>query len=288
MRQLWMRAGLCALLAMPLALSACSGDKAKDGKDGSGAAPTTTIDGLVPVETMYNKAADLMDKENYVAAAKAFEDVDRQYPYSQWATKAEMMAAYAYYKNMNYDDAISSLDRYVELHPGNKDVDYALYLKALCYYEQISDVARDQGMTEDALKAFNTLIRRYPDSKYTRDAQFKRDLTLDHLAGKEMDIGRYYLNRGDLNAAMNRFLVVVKNYQTTTHVPEALFRLVEAYMTLGMRDQATKVAAVLGYNYPGSKWYKDAYQLMDDKQRKKLIENQSFVDKTIDTLFKPD
>jgi outer membrane protein assembly factor BamD len=188
---------------------------------------------------------------------------------------------------MRYDEAILDIDRFVELHPGYKDVDYALYLKALCYYDQITDVARDQEMTERALAALETLTRRFPDSKYARDAQLKLDLTRDHLAGKEMEIGRYYLHRDEINAAINRFLTVVRDYQTTTHVPEALHRLVESYMTLGLKDQATRIAAVLGYNYPGSKWYAASYKLLDDRQRKQLLENRGFVDRTVDSLFKP-
>jgi outer membrane protein assembly factor BamD len=198
------------------------------------------------------------------------------------------MSAYASYKNGKYDEAEVALDRFIELHPGNKDIDYALYLKALCFYEQIGDVARDQAITKQALDAFDTLIRRFPESRYSRDAGIKRDLTLDHLAGKEMEIGRYYLHRNELNAAVNRFLTVVKDYQTTTHTPEALERLVECYMTLGLRDQATKVAAVLGYNYPGSKWYESAFKLLDDSQRKKVLEHRGWMDRTVDSLFKPD
>lgn len=266
------------LLTLPTALflNACSStDKPKEEPD-------------QPVEVLYNKAAHQMDLKNYKEAAKLFEEVERQHPYSEWATRAELMSAYASYQSGDYDTAVVGLDRFIELHPGYKDVDYALYLKALCYYEQISDVARDQQMTHDALDALNTLINRYPNSLYARDATLKRDLVMDHLAGKEMEIGRYYLNRNEINAAINRFREVIKDYQTTTHVPEALHRLVEAYMTLGLKDEATKVAAVLGYNYPGSKWYADTYKLMDDKQRQKLKDNQSFMDKTINSLLKPD
>lgn len=242
----------------------------------------------VPVETLYNQAADAMAAGRNVEAARLFEEVERQYPYSQWATKAEMMAAYSYYKEMRYDEAVIALDRFIELHPGNEDVDYALYLRALSFYEQISDVARDQALTQEALHALETLIRRFPESRYSRDATYKRDLALDHLAGKEMEIGRYYLNRGQLNAAVNRFKTVVKDYQTTTHVPEALHRLVEINTTLGLRNEATKVAAVLGYNYPGSKWYEKSYAVLDDRQRQELLNDRGFVDRAVDVLFKPD
>ncbi|MFN3826890.1 MAG: outer membrane protein assembly factor BamD [Micavibrio sp.] len=241
-----------------------------------------------PVESLYNQAADMLDKGEYNEAARLFEEVERQHPYSQWATQAEMMAAFSYYKKTRYDEAILALDRFLELHPGNPSSDYALYLKALCFYEQISDVARDQEMTRLALDSFDTLINRYPDSRYARDSIFKRDLTLDHLAGKEMEIGRYYLKSKQTNAAMNRFLSVVKNYQTTTHVPEALHRLVEIYMTLGLQGEATRVASVLGHNYPGSTWYEDSYKLLTPELRQKLIEDRSWVDKTVDSLFKPE
>ncbi len=240
------------------------------------------------VEALYNKAAEALEEERYTTASKLFEDVERQFPYSNWATQAQLMAAYAYYEGQNYDEAILALDRFIQLHPGNKDVDYAYYLKALCYYEQISDVRRDQYMTAEAMKALDTLIRRFPQSKYTRDASLKRDLTLDHLAGKEMEIGRYYLVRGQVNAAINRFRAVVQEYQTTTHTAEALHRLVECYMTLGLTQEAKEVAAVLGYNYPGSKWYEKSFKLLDDESRKEILDNRGIVDKTVESLFKPD
>jgi outer membrane protein assembly factor BamD len=239
-----------------------------------------------PVESLYNQAADSLDRGEYNEAARLFEEVERQHPYSQWATQAELMAAFSYYRNTRYDEAILALDRFMELHPGNPSTDYALYLKALCFYEQITDVARDQEMTQLALESLDTLINRYPESRYARDATLKRDLTLDHLAGKEMEIGRYYLKANQTNAAMNRFLSVVKNYQTTTHVPEALHRLVEIYMTLGLQGEATRVAAVLGHNYPGSKWYEDSFKLLTPELRKKLMEDQSWTDKTVNSLFK--
>ncbi|MCI5060168.1 MAG: outer membrane protein assembly factor BamD [Alphaproteobacteria bacterium] len=240
------------------------------------------------VDVLYNRAADALDGEEYRNAINLFQEVERQYPYSKWATKAQLMAAYAAYKSDQYDEAVLAVNRFVELHPGNADIDYAFYLKALAFYEQISDVARDQAMTEEALKAFDTIITRFPNSQYTRDAKLKRDLTLDHLAGKEMEIGRYYLNRHQINAAINRFRTVVKDFQTTTHVPEALHRLVEAYLTLGLRSEAKRVAAVLGHNYPGSKWYEDSYKILDEESRREILEDRSFIDKTVDSLFKPD
>ncbi len=220
-----------------------------------------------PVSEIYNSAMNLMKDEYYKQAAKEFDEVERQHPYSVWATKAQLMAAYSYYQSNRYDDAIIALDRFTQLHPANRDVAYAYYLKALCYYEQISDVARDQKMTELALGALNEVIKRFPDSEYARDAKIKIDLTYDHLAGKEMEIGRYYLNQKHYLAAINRFRTVVEKYETTTHVPEALHRLTEAYLALGIPSEARKTASVLGHNFPGSEWYSDSYYLFEEKPK---------------------
>lgn len=215
-----------------------------------------------PVEQLYNEGLAYLQRGKYEEAAKQFDEVERQHPYSVWATKAQLMAAYANYERSKYDDAIVNLDRFIQLHPSNKDIPYAHYLKALCYYEQISDVARDQKLTELARKTLRELITRYPNSKYARDAKLKFDLTEDHLAGKEMDVGRNYLRTGHYLAAINRFKVVVDRYQTTTHVPEAMHRLAEAYTALGLTDEARKVASVLGHNYPGSEWYLDSFEMV--------------------------
>ncbi len=269
---------LCSVLAVAMiAPTACSSNK----KDEAAQVEK-------PVEELYNGAQAALKEKNYEEATRLFEEVERQHPYSQWATKAQLMAAYSAYEGDNYDDAILALDRFIELHPGSEDIDYAYYLKALAYYEQISDVRRDQGLTRDSLEAFNTLVQRFPDSKYARDAKLKMDLTNDHLAGKEMEIGRYYLNRGEINAAINRFRTVIKDYQTTTHTPEALHRLVECYLSLGLYTEAERVAAVLGYNYPGSKWYEDTYKIIDPSRRKAVFEERSSWDKTIDSLFRAD
>lgn len=241
-----------------------------------------------PVETIYNEAADAMDAGKFRQAAKLFSEVDRQHPYSQWATQAQLMGAFSLYKSASFDEASIALDQFIRLHPGHKDIDYAYYLKGLCFYDQITDVTRDQDMTKQALENFDTLLRLFPESKYARDTKLKRDLTLDHLAGKHMDVGRYYLTRNFYTAAIKRFMVVVKEYQTTTHVPEALHRLVEAYMHLGLLNEATRVAAVLGYNYPGSPWYQDSYKILDPEQRTKLLDDRSFKDRTIDALLKPE
>ena len=215
-----------------------------------------------PVEELYNGAVDLLMDENYEKAAKQFEEVDRQHPYSVWATKAQLMSAYAQYQASNYADSILALDRFIQLHPGNRDIAYAYYLKALDYYVQITDVGRDQDNTNQALKTLEEVSRRFPDSKYARDARLKLDLARDHLAGKEMEIGRFYQREGQFLAAINRFRRVLDQYQTTTHVPESLHRLTECYLQLGLVDEAQRTAAVLGYNYPGTDWYKDSYDLV--------------------------
>ncbi len=264
-------------LCASLIISACSGNSKKDVQPESAS-----------VETLYERATTAMNEERYVEATKYFEEVERQHPYSTWATRAQLMAAYSSYLDQRYDEAVIALDRYIQLHPGANDIDYAYYLKALCFYEQISDVRRDQDMTVQAVKSLNALINRFPESQYTRDAKLKRDLTLDHLAGKEMEIGRYYLNRGHVNAAINRFRSVVSNFETTSHVAEALHRLVESYMTIGLKREAMQVAAVLGHNYPGSKWYQRSYALLDDKQRQQIIDERGIVERTIDSLLKPD
>jgi len=218
-----------------------------------------------PVAEIYNNAMDLLQNGQFRDAALQFDEVERQHPYSVWATKAQLMAAYAYYQSNRYDDAIIALDRFTQLHPAHRDAAYAFYLKALSYYEQISDVARDQKMTELALNALSEVTRRFPTSEYARDAKIKIDLTYDHLAGKEMEIGRYYLTQKHYLAAINRFRTVVETFETTTHVPEALHRLTEAYLALGITDQARKTASVLGHNFPGSEWYSDSYELFEGK-----------------------
>jgi outer membrane protein assembly factor BamD len=235
-------------------LSACSTDEAEYKES--------------PVEELYNDAHNALLAEDYETAAKKFDEVERQHPYSVWATKAQLMAAYANYEKEKYDEAIIALDRFIQLHPSNKDVPYATYLKGLSYYEQISDVGRDQMMTDLSQKTFTELIKRYPTSKYSKDARIKLDLTFDHLAGKEMEIGRYYTSRNQCIAALARFKTVVQKYDTTTHVPEALHRMIECYLQLGLDDEAKRTAAVLGHNFPGSEWYVDSYQIVERKRVK--------------------
>ncbi|MEQ1705622.1 MAG: outer membrane protein assembly factor BamD [Rickettsiales bacterium] len=213
-------------------------------------------------EKLYSDARTKVDEENYKEAIKTFEEVERQHPYSSWATNAQVMSAYSSYEMEDYDSAVSTLERFVKLYPDNESTPYAYYLISMCYYDQISDVGRDQKITEQALVALREVVRRFPDSNYARDAKIKLDLTLDHLAGKEMQVGRYYLKRDDTLAAVNRFRYVVENYQTTSHTPEALHRLVEAYLKLGVTEEAKRYAAVLGHNFPNSLWYRDSYKLM--------------------------
>src|SRR3954466_3644694 len=229
------------------------------GLGGCGSSDDDTAYVEQPVEQLYNRALDALGQQEYKVAAKGFEEVDRQHPYSVWATKAQIMAAFAYYQSNKYDDAIIALDRFIQLHPGHRDIPYAYYLKGLCYYEQISDVRRDQRMTQQALDALSDVAKRFPDSVYARDARLKVELTIDHLAGKEMDIGRYYQKQQQYVGAVNRYRTVIERFQTTTHVPEALHRLVESYLAMGVKTEAKETAAVLGHNFPGSDWYQDSY-----------------------------
>lgn len=217
------------------------------------------------VGTLYSAAQDRLDRHDYKLAAALFDEVERQHPYSIWARRAQLMGAFAYYLDADYQKSIDSAQRFLSIHPGNRDAPYAYYLIALGYYEQISDVTRDQKITQQALDALGELTRRYPNSRYAADARLKTDLVRDHLAGKEMEIGRFYETRGQWLAASLRFRRVTEEYQTTTHVPEALMRLTEVYLALGVPEQARRSAAVLGNNYPGTEWYQHAYKLIQEK-----------------------
>ena len=238
-----------------------------------------------PVETLYNNAMDLMLSNQFTLAATAFDDVERQHPYSVWATKAQIMTAHSYYQSNQYDEAILAAKRFINLHPGHRDVDYAYYLVAISYYEQISDVGRDQKMTELAFDSLAEVVRRFPDSDYARDAILKINLTRDHLAGKEMEIGRFYQNNGQHIAAINRFRIVIDKYQTTSHVPEALLRLTESYLPLGVTDEAQATAAVLGYNFPGSEWYQDSYALLTGVDLRPQANQESWVSRAWNSVF---
>lgn len=247
-----------ALAALAPLVAGCGGKKDSDSETGADVAPA-------PVEQLYNQGVDALQSQRYTTAADQFAAVETNYPYSPWTAHAQLMKAYAQYLQNHYTDAIDGLNRFIELHPNNRDTAYAYYLRALSYYEQISDIQRDQKGTLDAINALQDVINRFPDTAYARDAQLKIDLGQDHLAGKEMAIGRWYQSQHLYEAAIGRFQRVVDDYQTTNHVPEALARLTEIYLVLGLRDEARKTASVLGYNYPGSSWYADTYtQLADD------------------------
>jgi outer membrane protein assembly factor BamD len=214
------------------------------------------------VDTLYGAAKARLDQGDYKQAAALFDEVERQHPYSPWARRAQLMSAFSYYVARDYTKSIQSAERFLSIHPGNKDAPYAYYLIAISYYEQISDVTRDQKITQQARQALTELVRRYPGTRYAADARLKLDLVADHLAGKEMTIGRSYERSGKWLAASIRFRNVIDNYQTTSHAPEALFRLVETNLALGLPEEAQKAAAVLGANHPSSKWYERAYELM--------------------------
>ncbi|WP_439635283.1 outer membrane protein assembly factor BamD [Oceanicaulis sp.] len=218
-----------------------------------------------PVETLYAEAFEKMQRSRYDEAAAYFDEVERQHPFSEWARRSMLMAAYANYRQSKYDEAISDAQRFIALHPGNASAPYAYYLIALSYYERIYDVGRDQSTTRQALQALEQVVRRYPDTPYAQDARLKIDMARDHLAGKEMSVGRWYLRNGYHLAAINRFQNVIREYETTSHTPEALHRLVEAYVSLGVDEEARQIAAVLGYNFSGSEWYEDSYDLLTSR-----------------------
>jgi len=213
-------------------------------------------------EVLYTRASKQLHKGSYTQAAKTFEQVELEHPYSKWATEAQLMGAYAHYQSQKYDDAIMALDRFIRFHPGNKDIAYAYYMKALNYYDQITDVKRDQSVTQKALDALYQVVSRFPDTDYAKDANAKIDLVNDHLAGQEMEVGRYYLNQRNYLSALNRFSTVVNEYQTTSHIEEALYRQVELYKILGLKDEASNAYKILSHNYPQGKWTSRAKDLL--------------------------
>ena len=220
-----------------------------------------------PPQTLYAHGVDAMNARNYTSAGKQFDQVETNYPYSTWAVNAQLMGGYAQYLQGHYPDAISTLDRFIQLHPSHRDIAYAYYLRALSYYEQIADVERDQKATQQAIGALQEVVNRFPGSSYARDAALKIDLGRDHLAGHEMLVGRFYQDQHLYVAALGRFQRVVDDFQTTNHVAEALHRLTEIYLVLGLPNEAKRTAAVLAHNYPGSEWYSDSYnQLLSDGQ----------------------
>ena len=218
-----------------------------------------------PVDVLYATGADKLDHRQWAEAVDYFREVERQHPYSEWARRAILMTAYAHYEGKDYAEAVGDADRFISLYPGNASAAYAYYLKSVCYFEQIMDVGRDQASTEQALSNLREVVRRFPHTTYATDARLKIDMVNDQLAGKEMAIGRFYMLQGDPVAAMGRFKVVVDRYQTTSHTPEALYRLVALDLTLGLMDDAQRNAAVLGANFPGDRWYSVTYKLMVSK-----------------------
>jgi outer membrane protein assembly factor BamD len=248
---------LFAAAAAIVPLSACAGG-------GSGGTRADTRYVARDVNTLYNAARGYLDRGLYVQAAALFDEVERQHPYSVWARRAQLMSAFSYYAAQDHTKSIDSARRFLSIHPGNRDAPYALYLIALNYYEQVADVSRDQGSTRQAMDALNEVIRRYPTSRYAADARLKLDLVRDHLAGHEMEVGRFYQNRGNWLASVIRFRNVIDEYQQTSHVPEALMRLTESYLALGLPEEARRSAAVLGANFPGSDWYQRAYGLIQN------------------------
>jgi outer membrane protein assembly factor BamD len=261
LRNSWARPALTAALCA-LALAGCAGKKKT---------PKLAYEER-PVELLYSTGASYLDRRLWNQAVEYFGEVERQHPYSEWARRSILMQAFAHYEGNNYPEAIADADRFIQLYPGNPAAPYAHYLKAVCYFEQIVDVGRDQAATGQALDNLREVAQRYPGTEYARDARVKIDMVNDQLAGKEMNIGRYYLRQGDTLAAINRFKGVIDRYQTTTHTPEALYRLVEGYLTLGLVDEAKKNGAVLGYNYPGDPWYSDAYKLLTSNGLRPAVE----------------
>jgi outer membrane protein assembly factor BamD len=252
------------LLLTLLPLAACSGaPTAWDGRlQTLNRRNATGTD--VSAETLYAGGLDAIERQQFVRAVELFDTVEREYPYSAFAANAKLMAAYAEYQRNRYTEALGALDRFIQLHPAHRDIAYAYYLRALCFYEQINDTQRDQRTTEQAMAALQEVSNRFPNTPYARDARLKIDLARDHLAGREMSVGRFYQGRMLYVAAIGRFRKVVEDYQTTNHVPEALHRLTEIYLTLGLTDEARRTASVLGHNYPGSPWYQDSYALLVD------------------------
>jgi outer membrane protein assembly factor BamD len=255
-----------SMLALLLSLGGCAifsggggGTDTAGGHHRAHAATGTAAGVLPPADILYQQGVAHIQKEQYGKAVTTFDQVEENYPYSVWATHAQLLAGYAQYKQQDYDDALSSLNRFIALHPENQDVAYAYYLKALCYYEQIDDVQRDQTATFEAIQALNDVATRFPASAYARDSLIKLRLAENRLAGHDMAIGRFYESQHLYSGAIGSYEDVITSYQTTTYVPEALERLVECDLDLGLTDAAQRTAAVLGYNFPGSSWYQAAY-----------------------------
>lgn len=250
------RLALPVLLLLPLA-----GCTAWDGREASLNPRGDAMREMSP-EDIFAAGIEALNSEQFGRAVELFDLVEREYPYSAFATNAKLMAAYGEYMRNRYTEALGALDRFIQLHPAHRDIAYAYYLRALSLYEQINDIERDQRATELAMGALQDVVNRFPNTPYARDARLKMDLARDHLAGREMTVGRFYQTRRLHLAAIGRFRRVVDEFQTTNHVPEALHRLTELYLTLGMVEEARRTASVLGHNYPGSPWYQDSYALL--------------------------
>ncbi len=248
------RAKLVGAIVVGLSLAAC-GDRARIDRGDVDFEQYTA-------QQIFERAEYDLARNNPGQAADVFGQVERLYPYSEWAKRALIMQAFSYHKDKDYENSRAAAQRYIDFYPTDEDAGYAQYLLALSYYDQIDEVGRDQGLTFQALQSLREVIERYPDSEYARSAILKFDLAFDHLASKEMEIGRYYLKRDHFAASVNRFRVVVEDFQTTSHTPEALHRLVEAYLSLGLTDEARTAGAILGYNFRGTKWYEDSYKLL--------------------------
>ncbi len=253
----------CLFLGLALPMAGC-GITQWDGSAGGLFRTTAANSGLTDrsPETLYAAGIESLQGQRYQQAVELFETLEREHPFSTWATNAKIMSAYGEYMRNRYTEAIGSLDRFIQLHPAHRDIAYAYYLRSLSFYEQISDSQRDQRGTELALQALQDVANRFPNTAYARDARLKMDLARDHLAGREMNIGRFYQRQQLYSAAIGRFRRVVEDYQTTNHVPEALHRLTELYLRLGLRDEAARSASVLGHNFPGNTWYQDSYAML--------------------------
>lgn len=251
---------LTAAVLMSITLAGCGGGGGGVSRF-IGGQSTVPLEGFT-AEQIYERGEFEMERKRNDDAAFYFGEVERLYPYSDWAKRSLIMQAFAYHRDKDYEDSRASAQRFIDVYPTDEDAAYAQYLLALSYYDQIEDVGRDQGLTFQALQGLRTVIERYPDSEYASSAVLKFDLAFDHLAGKEMEIGRYYLRRDHYTASINRFRVVVEDFQTTTHTPEALHRLVEAYLSLGLTAEAQTAGAILGHNYKGTDWYEDSFKLL--------------------------
>ncbi|MGG5810396.1 outer membrane protein assembly factor BamD [Falsiroseomonas sp. CW058] len=274
---------LLLILPLLLPLAAC-GTNAWDGRMASIGASRNAAAEDTSAEGLYAAGMEALDRREFARAVDRFDMVEREHPYSPFATNAKLMSAYAEYQRNRYTEAIGGLDRFIQLHPAHRDIAYAYYLRALSYYEQINDTQRDQRITEQAMAALQDVANRFPGTPYARDARLKMDLARDHLAGREMVVGRFYQNRRLYAAAIGRFRRVVDEYQTTNHVPEALHRLTELYLTLGLTEEARRTASVLGHNYPGSPWYQDSYALLVAGAEPAEIDRPGFLRRAASTL----